>query len=151
MVKKEIFESLRLPLASVLIEFQKIILTIYCVFRMVSLKGPHGSHGSHRSIFSLQATGILIWSQWKNSARVGKSVRSVRSVWENKKTPQGVKNSWNSRDSCSKIYINYCFPISSWAFFKARILNSFSTRFFTSFSILSSIIWLRGRENGCQP
>ncbi len=203
MVKKEIFESLRLPLASVLIEFQKIILTIYCVFRMVSLMGPHGSH---RSIFSLQATGILIWSQWKNSEGVGKSVRSVRSVWENKKlrrsqkfvkferfvfenkklrkeskireireirvrkqknsegvgksvrfvwekkkTPQGVKNSWNSRDSCSKIYINYCFPISSWAFFKARILNSFSTRFFTSFSILSSIIWLRGRENGCQP
>ena len=147
MVKKEIFESLRLPLASVLIEFQKIILTIYCVFRMVSLKGPHGSHGS---IFSLQATGILIWSQWKNSEGVGKSVRSVRSVWE-KRTPQGVKNSWNSRDSCSKIYINYYFPISSWAFFKARILNSFSTRFFTSFSILSSIIWLRGRENGCQP
>ena len=109
MVKKEIFESLRLPLASVLIEFQKIILTIYCVFRMVSLMGPHGSHGSHRSIFSLQATGILIWTQWKNSEGVGKSVRSV---WENKKlrkeskireireirvrkqkTPQGVKNS----------------------------------------------------------
>ena len=85
MLKKEIFESLRLPLASVLIEFQKIILTIYCVFRMVSLMGPHGSHGSHRSIFSLQATGILIWSQWKNSEGVGKSVRSVRSVWENKK------------------------------------------------------------------
>ena len=46
---------------------------------------------------------------------------------------------------------NQYFPISSWAFFKARILNSFSTRFFTSFSILSSRIWLRGRENGCQP
>lgn len=44
-----------------------------------------GPHGSHRSIFSLQATGILIWSQWKNSEGVSKSVRSVRSVWENKK------------------------------------------------------------------
>lgn len=41
-----------------------------------------GPHGSHRSIFSLQATGILIWSQWKNSEGVNKSVRSV---WENKK------------------------------------------------------------------
>ena len=41
-----------------------------------------GPHGSHRSIFSLQATGILIWSQWKNSEGVSKSVRSV---WENKK------------------------------------------------------------------
>ena len=46
---------------------------------------------------------------------------------------------------------NQYFPISSWAFFKARILNSFSTRFFTSFSIMSSKIWSRGREKGCQP
>lgn len=41
-----------------------------------------GPHGSHRSIFSLQATGILIWSHRKNSEGVSKSVRSV---WENKK------------------------------------------------------------------
>ena len=47
--------------------------------------GPHGSHGSHRSIFSLQATGILIWSQWKNSARSQKFVKFERFVWENKK------------------------------------------------------------------
>ena len=60
----------------------------------------------------------------------------------------------SQRSLCSKGLagmLNQYFPISSWAFFKARILNSFSTRFFTSFSILSSIIWLRGRENGCQP
>ena len=51
MVKKEIFESLRLPLASVLIEFQKIILTIYCVFRMVSLKGSLCSQGFYHKPF----------------------------------------------------------------------------------------------------
>ena len=52
------------------------------MFRLVSLKGSHGSHESHGS-FSLQATGILIWSQWKNYEGVGKSVRFVGSVWEN--------------------------------------------------------------------
>ena len=33
-----------------------------------------------RIFFSLQATGILIWSQWKNYEEVG---NFVRSVWEN--------------------------------------------------------------------
>lgn len=35
-----------------------------------------------RIFFSLQATGILIWSQWKNYEEVG---NFVRSVWENSK------------------------------------------------------------------
>lgn len=52
---------------------------------MVSLKGSHGSHKSHRftQISSLQATGILIWSQWKKLRRSKRFARSVRSVWEN--------------------------------------------------------------------
>ena len=36
-----------------------------------------------RIFFSLQATGIFIWTQWKNYEGDGKSVGSVRSVWEN--------------------------------------------------------------------
>ena len=41
----------------------------------------HGSHRSHGSS-SLQATGILIWSQWKNSAK--------------------SKNPWDPWDPCGK-------------------------------------------------
>ena len=42
--------------------------------------------------FSLQATIILIWSQWKNSE--GVKIREIREIRVRKqKTPQGVKNS----------------------------------------------------------
>ena len=54
---------------------------------MVSLKGPHGSH----EFFFVAATGILIWSQWKNSEGVGKSVRSVDPCEKTKNSARSQK------------------------------------------------------------
>lgn len=54
---------------------------------MVSLKGPHGSH----EFFFVAATGILIWSQWKNSE--GVKIREIREIRVRKqKTPKESVN-----------------------------------------------------------